>query len=74
MIFTLGLFHAGRDGAQKVVGSEKHLNVVALLDANRGKIPEYFVGRGIRANAILVFDNLGMYGSDVRRPRKWDCE
>lgn len=59
VIFTLGLFHAGRDGAQKVVGSEEHLNVVALLDANRGKIAEYFVGSGIRANAILVFDNLG---------------
>lgn len=57
-MFTIGLFHAGRDGTQKVVGREERLNAVALLNANGGKVTEYFVGRRKRANAILVLDNL----------------
>lgn len=58
ILFTVGLFHAGRNGTQKIVGCEERFDTVALMYANRGKVSEYFVGRRIRANAILVLDNL----------------
>lgn len=70
--FTLGLFHAGRDGSKKIVRCQKHLDGVAHVDANRGKVAEYFVGCGIRANAILVFDELCVcVGARTRMATDW---
>lgn len=56
---TLGLLETRSDGAQKIirrqvdiVGRSRHLN------ANCGKVTEYFVGRRETAYAILVLDKL----------------
>lgn len=65
VVFTIRLFHARRNGTQKIVRRQIHFGRISMIDANCCKITKNFVRCRVRTNTILILNNLSQHGEFI---------
>lgn len=72
--FTIRLFHAWRNGSEKIVGRQIDLSIITVINANGCKISKNFIGRRIRSYSIFIFHNLGQIQRKmIKKKSPFDC-